>query len=51
LDRDFSCYWIDDETLALLVYDGRQPKSAPGFCDRKTGKKNFQPITDGTGLK
>jgi hypothetical protein len=41
-DKDFSRYWIDDETLALLVYE-RNPTRKPTWIlvDRKTGKARF----------
>jgi len=53
LDRDFSSYWIDDETLAILVYEWKATKKRAWILvDRKTGKEKLsKPITDGTGLK
>jgi hypothetical protein len=39
-DKDFSCYWIDDDTLALLVFE-RDPAKKPTWIlvDRKTGRE------------
>ncbi len=53
LDKDFSCYWINDETLALLVYE-RNPtkKRAWILVDRKTGKEKLsKPVIEGGGSK
>lgn len=46
-DRDFYCKWIDDETLALLVFE-RNPTKKPTWIlvDRKTGRgKLSKPVT------
>jgi hypothetical protein len=40
LDKAFSSYWIDDETLALLVYERTPTKKRTWILlDRKTGKE------------
>lgn len=48
LDKDFSSYWIDDETLALLVYERSTTKKPTWILvDRKTGREILsKPVID-----
>lgn len=45
LDKDFSFYWINDDTLALMVYERDSTKKPTWvFLDWKSGRERVSPV-------